>query len=368
MTEDEELADRMRAGLGRQAEQVDVTVPMAHRVRGAARRRRTGRVAVVLAGASVAAVAVAFALQGTPSSTPDDPPASGAKDQSSTEEWRTEHWRDLQVDVPAGWGYGGAPRACGVGALVDADGRRLDLNVDPFGTVPYVGRPISNTDACFTMAGPPRAPYVWLGAAVEPGTVDLGDGYTQETVEVNGSTLTVATDDPALRRRILGSASGGERCLSEVEVQGSLEHDGPVDDSSEPTGLLVCAYRTVGSGSGIASLTYAALLDGSALRDYQQSLVGAERSPDQCPTIDYSENEWVVLEQVADDGTVTDRDVVHFACPGIALEPDSLGGISNIELTPERARPWAVGGIPAVIYGPTGGKGAMIDSFIGPFG
>jgi hypothetical protein len=30
--------------------------------------------------------------------------------------------------------------------------------------------------------------------------------------------------------------------------------------------------------------------------------------------------------------------------------------------------PWAHNGIPAVVYGPTGGKGAMIDAFIGPLG
>ena len=30
--------------------------------------------------------------------------------------------------------------------------------------------------------------------------------------------------------------------------------------------------------------------------------------------------------------------------------------------------PWANNGIPAVVYGPTGGKGAMIDSFIGQLG
>ena len=38
------------------------------------------------------------------------------------------------------------------------------------------------------------------------------------------------------------------------------------------------------------------------------------------------------------------------------------------ELTPEAVAPWAGNGIAAVVYGPTGGKGAMIDSFIGPLG
>ncbi len=114
-------------------------------------------------------------------------------------DWRTEYWHDMQVDVPADWGYGGAPMdfgggdtvACYATAMVTADGQRLKRD-DP--TMPYVGRPIALTDVCQKYpfigpdAGPPDAPYVWLGAAVEPGTEDLGDGWVQETVEVNGST------------------------------------------------------------------------------------------------------------------------------------------------------------------------------------
>ncbi len=41
----------------------------------------------------------------------------------------------------------------------------------------------------------------------------------QQTVEVNGSRLTVATDDKPLRERILASARGGETCMSDVETQ-----------------------------------------------------------------------------------------------------------------------------------------------------
>src|SRR3546814_15859649 len=64
-------------------------------------------------------------------------------------------------------------------------------------------------------AEPPQAPYVWLGADVEPGTIDAGNGFTQETIEVNGSTVTVATQDESIRRRILDSAAGGETCMSD---------------------------------------------------------------------------------------------------------------------------------------------------------
>ncbi len=111
--------------------------------------------------------------------------------------WRTEQWHDLAVDVPAHWGYGAAPMR-----LVDDTNICGDL---PDG--PYVGRPVHGPDMCWAGDRLPgaSAPYVWLGADVEPGTVALGNGTVQETVEVAGTTLTVAADDP-LRRRILASA------------------------------------------------------------------------------------------------------------------------------------------------------------------
>ena len=55
--------------------------------------------------------------------------------------------------------------------------------------------------------------------------------------------------------------------------------------------------------------------------------------------------------------------------PGRLRLPAGPAGRGNrLVLSPELVEPWATGGIPAVVYGPTGGKGAMIDSFIGPQG
>ena len=62
------------------------------------------------------------------------------------------------------------------------------------------------------------------------------------------------------------------------------------------------------------------------------------------------------------------RDIVHLASPGIAVGGATLDGFRLVELTPALLKPWAVGGVPAVLYGPTGGKGGMVDSFIGPLG
>ena len=50
------------------------------------------------------------------------------------------------------------------------------------------------------------------------------------------------------------------------------------------------------------------------------------------------------------------------------MHGSALKEYQTVRLTPEMVRPWAVDGIPATVGGPTGGKGAMIDSFIGPQG
>ncbi|WP_309649560.1 hypothetical protein [Nocardioides sp.] len=364
--DDAELERAMRDGLERRAALADDSVPVTDRARTAARRRRGGRIAIGLVAASVAAVSlVGVVLDDDPSR-----PSTSASDGGSAADpgaagWRTEYWADLAVDVPADWGWGSAPPVCGPRASRTVDGRRV-VAFDE--AVPYVGRPLAQTDMCASLDGPPPAPYVWLGADVETGTVDLGDDWVQETVEVNGSRLTVATDDPALRARILGSARGGAACLSEVEVSGTLDHDGGVDATRQPSGLRVCVYRTTEAGEAVARLAYAAVLGAARLASYRAARGAGEQPRDQCPSADVVESEWVVLEQVTDDGTVTDRDVVHLVCPGIDLEGADLGGFETVRLMPEMVAPWAVGGVPAVVYGPSVSSPGFADYVIGGLG
>jgi hypothetical protein len=370
MTEDDELARRMRAGLERRAREADPTAPVASRARAAARRRRGARLAG-LAAAAVAAVALTGVLVDRASS-PGGVDQPGAVDEPSGEvdngPWRTEYWRGLQVDVPADWGYGGAPQeggpetvACGAVALVSATGERLP---EEGPTMPYVGRPIAQTDLCevYPWIGPndvpAQAPYVWLGAAVAPGKVDLGDGWVQETVDVHGSRLTVATRDAGLRKRILDSAEAGETCLSEVDTRGVTLPRVSAGDAEDAQTLLVCAYRAeeAPAPGATAGLAYAARLGGSAVRDYLATF-GAGPPKERCPDAHSVEAEWVVLELGDPGGRVVRRDIVHLGCPGIDVDGTSLDGSQLVELTPELVEPWAVGGVPAVLYGPTGGKG-----------
>ena len=61
--------------------------------------------------------------------------------------YRLEVWQDVGVYVPATWGWGGAPGACGVGPTVGPDGHRLSATERTDGVLAgYVGRPIGQTD------------------------------------------------------------------------------------------------------------------------------------------------------------------------------------------------------------------------------
>lgn len=283
-------------------------------------------------------------------------------------EWRTEYWRDLQVDVPARWSFGGAPTKDGTGdryacyaiAMVTATGEQGSGGDR---TEPYVGRPVSLTDVCQTypFIGPdaetPQAPSVWLGADIDPGTLDRGGGWTQETVEVNGSTLTVTTDDEVLHEQILESATGGETCLSEIEPAYDDTFVRTVGgDPRDAETLTVCAYRVLDEEEDIAPLVYAEVLGRDVVTSYLDSIEGAEPE-DQCPTADIVEGEWVSLELGDAEGNVIRRDVVHLVCPAIDVDAKDARGFENVELTPARTAPWSRNGVRAVL-----------SYFIGPQG
>lgn len=228
---------------------------------------------------------------------------------------------------------------------------------------PYVGRPIGLTDVCqiYPFIGPdaetPQAPSVWLGADIDPGVLDRGDGWTQESVEVNGSTLTVTTDDEALRERILGSARGGESCLSEIEPSSGDPFVRTVGgDARGAETLRVCAYRVRDDDSPVAPLVYADELGRDSVTAYLDSIEGAEPK-DQCPNDDIVEGEWVSLELGDGDGDVIRRDVVHLVCPGIDVGAQDARGFENVELTSGRTAPWSRNGVRAVL-----------SYFIGPQG
>jgi hypothetical protein len=380
--DERELEQRMREGLELRAGQVDLG--RADSLAAAAREdgpgstgRGRGPWVMGLAAASVLAV-----VGGTALVLNDDDGGSGdlVADPATTPpaitDWRTEYWHDLKVDVPADWGWGGAPLAdfvevgqppsdqlidCGAAAYIRADGERiLDGDTD----VPYVGRPIMQTDACLSLGQgdwqPPTAPYVWLGSPVEVGTVDFANGYVMETTEVNGSRVSVATRDATLREQILDSAAGGETCISEYDDAPEIVAV-PREGVPEPTGMTVCAYRDDADG-GTARLVYATHVDAAATRAFREAVSDDGAAGTQCRTTEA--HEWVLLAVEGEGGLRQDHLVTLGQCSGIELLP----GGELVALTDANVAPWAVDGMPAYVVGPYGGKGATGQFFKGMLG
>ncbi len=319
-----------------------------------------------IAVGAAAAVIVAVAVAGVLLRGDADEPTSGGRDSRLPAEWRTEHWRDLQVEVPADWGYGGAPIesgglvSCFPGAAIGPDGAQLEG--EP--TRGYVGRPITLTDVCVpypdNRPGGPQAPYVWLGAHIPTGTLDLGGGFVQETVEVNGSKLTVGSDNSALREHVLESAEGGEQCLSELERPPTFPTDGGF--AVPTTAMTVCAYAR--DEAGVIGLTYSGEVSVAAAREFESAFPQGEPiavgrscdlgSDDTWVVLSFRERRYVVSTQAR-------------GCPQVAelFAPDALPRRLSLAMT----RPWAVGGIPAVVYASPGiDERWMYDYFIGPQG
>lgn len=339
----------LRAALQDRADRVQPTRPVVARARARVRRRRRALAAAgVAAVAAVVAGAIAFPRLG------DDGVPTATADRGggvSGGEWRTEYWKDVSVEVPADWGYDAAPYGGDGGA-------------NPtwcHGTLPgrgYVGRPVRLSDACtvYRAGGEaPTAPYVWFDAPVEPGTVRLPDGYTQQTVERSGVRITVATADPRQRNRIVDSIGGGEACLSEVDTSGPISHDA-APKGAVATRLRVCGYRASGEAPGAepVPLVYAATYGHRALSVYQHSLEEHGARPTGCPSGGQQlEANWVVLELLDDAGDVVRQDVVHLVCQGgIVADTDTLEPATHwVPLTEATVRPWAGPATHAIIGG-----------------
>jgi hypothetical protein len=231
---------------------------------------------------------------------------------------------------------------------VRADGREL---VNPAGGTPWVGRPIMLSDVCLGEPYPtPEAPYVWLGADVEPGVVELGDGYVQETVETFGTTLTVATDDPALRQQIIDSAQPTVGCPSRIETA-------PRVDSMLTEGMgrvdyaQLCAYARGGFGF---DLTYAVSLDAAAATATHVGVYAGQRqtSPELCD----SRAELVTIMFVGEDrygsDPVTQDVVIAPQCQEVQGAPGQVSPLADGAMLP-----WSRNGLQAVLRTFIGGLG-----------
>jgi hypothetical protein len=329
----------LREGLERISQEVETAVPLGPRVRSA-RRRRTRR------AVGAAALAVLVVAGGSTLLLRQHGPAPVATAPSSPAPtvaggYRLEVWHDVGVYVPVTWGWGGAPQACGVGPHVGADGHRLSGTE----TVPgYVGRPIGQGSSCSKQAAPPsRIPYLWLGADVPVGTVDLGGGWVQETRKVAGSTVTVASADADLRVGILSSAHRMKQAACPASLALPPTPSSWGSGAFVPIAMTVCAYAPAGAGETGYRLLYDEDLAAGPAKQLVDA-VAAAKPMGEFSCYGASGGEWALLH-LTGSGSQSRDYVVDLSCPSIA---DASG--KQHRLTSADVLPWAVDGVNAVLH------------------
>lgn len=309
----------------------------------------------------VATVLVALALAGCGAEravSPTDPagPAESSTSATATADpvpgWRTEHWHDVAVEVPADWWYGGGimqlPHVerdvtCGWGAMVSPEGEwgrqgQVAVSVEPG----YVGRPLAVGGTCGTIeqsSSIPVEPYLWFDSLYPVGVRRLAEGWVERTWEFEGTRMTVATTDPEVARHVVESTTGGETCLANRDdVLDPLSDVQPPEDEE----ALVCAYRRELGDQSEAWLTYAAPLTAeradrfvSAFESAADWTLPAGRACDLG-----GDDEWVVVQAAGTAYVV--RPQFH-GCPHVQ------GKGRTVRLTPDLVEPWLTGGVPAVL-------------------
>jgi hypothetical protein len=354
MSDDSSLEEAFRTGLQRRADDADTTVDVLGPARSVARGRTRRRFAVTGAvGLAAAALVTAVVVQNTGG--PDGPDGTAILDDTEPlpTRWRLEAWHGLQVEVPADWSWGSAP--------LETAGEMLRCG-GPDEQRPYVGRPVMASDLCMMMKHfEPTQPYVWLGADVEPGTKDVGHGLVQTTVEVEGTTLTVAARSQDLIDHVIDSArpvTGCRASLDEAPTVESMLMEGLAD----PQSARVCAYASR-DGSAVYDLVYATELDAAHATTYHSEVYdgGLRSSPRFCNeggTVDLSRAPDRVLvtisgrDPMGGDATLTQDTVVDPSCREVSGSPGQVTPFSDRGM-----ESWAVDGLPVTLSSLIGPQG-----------
>lgn len=148
---------------------------------------------------ALAAVAVAALGVGGKVVLGQEEQAVGVKAEPTVPGWRWETYRNVQLQVPAGWAqdlYAGV-KFCG------ADWTERKAVVRRPGLLARFEQP-----ECPTEARPTRhvAPSVMF-AGDRPEVIRFADGWTKETRQIGGQLVTVTAADDVLRARIFGTAA-----------------------------------------------------------------------------------------------------------------------------------------------------------------
>jgi hypothetical protein len=344
--EDTGLEEAFRAGLEHRAAEVDTSVDVLAPALTAARaQRRRRRVAGGAAGLAAAVLVTAVVVQNTGGADGPDGVTVLDDQEPLPTRWRVEAWHGLQVEVPADWAWGSAP--------LESAGEMLRCG-GPDDPQPYVGRPVMASDVCMMMKHfEPTQPYVWLGADEEPGTKDVGHGLVQKTVEVQGTTLTVAARSQGLIDHVIDSAAPVSTCRASLDEAPEVESM-LTEGLRDPSSARVCAYRRE-EGASTWELVYATTLDAAQATTYHSQVYdrGREWAPDFCDTY---VAERVLVTIVGDDPygntEVTQDTVVDPQCGEVSGSPGMVSPLSA-----KGMRAWSQNGAQVSLYGLIGPMG-----------
>lgn len=291
-------------------------------------------------------------------STPDASSPTPSPEAEAGGAWRTEVWRDVQLEVPPSWqpGYAPLPRPggaalCGIGALGEEEPRRT----------PYVGRPGYGSDLCLVVDEQDLVPdpeSVWFGSPLPVGETLAKDGTRSVTVAVGDSRVTVTSRQRAVVDRAIASVEevpgrDGNGCPARPRLQRGW----PVEGYGDPLSLSVCLYDEASRREWSDRLP---------ARSASDLLEAVEAGTEARCRPEGETGQLLLLRVWAKDpfGTAPlERDLTVSLGACAVLEPAVRFSGPSLRLTADLVEPWAGPGVRTYVIDPPGGSEALGEYF-----
>jgi len=279
--------------------------------------------------------------------------------------WRYESYGGVQVQVPAQWGWGGAPLRSDIfhgkdslgtcGSATAAVQSEADDSSYVSTATGFTGRPVMMSDLCMSWGSDgtmPQGDALWFASPLEVGQRVEGP-VVAETRAVGDQHVTVFSAHAALRRQILGTARLVDTDANGCPAQPVLRPaSGP--DGLDPDSMSVCAYS---QDSGSSLLLWSGRVPRRAAQEYVDALGnGSSSAPVSCPAA--PSGTWVALGLHGDGGTRWD--LADLTCARIR----ATGG-DQWPLTRATVSDWAGGGVAAYVPQPAQDSPGL-DGFFHP--
>lgn len=310
-----------------------------------------------------AVLSAVLVLSACSSGTEPGPQSTSTPEPVTSEEWRTEVWRDVQLEVPAGWTLGYAPMPDGDAALLCGVGP-LEYGGEP--DRPYVGRPGAGSDMCVREeledVGLDRA-GVWFDSVLPVGDVVAKTGLRQVTVGAGGTRVTVASEDGGVLERVVASVDQVRKDANGCPEEPDRQRGYPDEGYGEPLSLSVCVYERRRGAEPWQRLWTASLPVARAGRLLRA--VDAARPGEACSSDDGGQ---LVLLRLGHDDPMGDepllRDLLVRPSGCASLQAWGPGGGSWLALEPDLVRPWAVEGVRSYVW--SDGQPRPVSRFFRP--